>query len=191
MKHDLKVEFKDNLSGFHPNATKIDLRNEDTQDHPFSVSAMVKDIDNDKFLHIRMRSEFPGSFFRESTMVGNNLVIANENQVYFIDIETNITKQFRLNGYFNHFRYENNMLFVLTNTHISCFSSEINQLWISDKLGVEKVDIKKFDGDLILGCGKWGDDKGIVDFRVSIDNGLNIDIATKTKKKKFFSSIFA
>lgn len=185
MFQDIKVVFKENLWGFHPHGEIIDLLNDETQNHAFPVSALVKDNEDKTMFQIQLRSEFPGAFFRDTTIVKNNLVIAIENQIYFFNLKSKETKQFRLKGYFDHFQFEQNYLFVLTNTHISCFSIDLNELWISDKLGVEKVNIKTIDSGFIIGTGKWEDDKGIVEFKIPLDSGKTSNPKKNNKGRSF------
>lgn len=188
---DLQVEFKENLTGFHPDAQKLEINNEETQNHPFVVSVMVKGGENSSFMQIQLRSEFPGGFFRGSAVVGDKLVIAIENQLYVVNIITKRTTQYRLKGYFDHFQHEQENLFVLTNTHISCYSNELEELWISEKLGVEKVNIKNVEGNNILGSGKWDSDMGTIDFNISLKNGRSESSSSHSKKRKFLASFFA
>ncbi|MDA3891707.1 MAG: hypothetical protein PF517_08605 [Salinivirgaceae bacterium] len=185
-------EFQNNLAGFHPTAEKIVITNAETVNNTFPISVLVKSIEDGNFIyHLPLKSELPGIFFRDSIIIENQLIIALENQLYFFNIDTKEIKPFRLNGYFDKFHFYDNKVLVCTNTYISCYSLDGIELWVSDKLAVEKIAVKSIDDEIINGIATLGDDNENKGFSILTPTGKSPNAKAIKKRVALFSFLFA
>jgi hypothetical protein len=183
------ANFQNNISGFHPCAEKIIITNSETQDFEHSTYVLVNETETDNDIYnIKINCEIPYTFFRDLVILGSTLIIAIENYVYFFNLENKEHKQFKLDGYFERFHFAKQNLIIATHTHLSLFNEEVQRKWVSEKLAIEKLNVKVINDDIISGFGKWTDDIGSKEFSISMADGKSTIM--KKKKKSWIARQF-
>jgi len=192
MTRNYEAEIQNNLAGFNPTAEKIILVNEETNKYDFKINVIIKDKDKEQDIYnLQLNTELPGDFFRDFLLIDSNLFIAVENYVYFFNLENKDWSQYKIEGFFDKFHRTETCILVATNTHMACFTYTGDKIWISDKLSIEKIQIKKLSETHIIGNGSLNDGKGNVEFTLSLLDGKSIYSKTNKKRRNFFTFLFA
>lgn len=182
------VHFKSNISGFHRNAEKIVIENNETKEYENRANIFIEDIESKTYIYnFELRCEMPGTFFRGSTFFKDYIVISLENYVYLYNTSSKKSVMHKLNGYFDNFYPEEDFILIGTDTHLMKINNKAEILWRSEKLGVEKIAIKKIENDTIIGSGNWGQPKSWQNFTISLKNG-QLAMNVKQKNSGFFAN---
>lgn len=180
----LNVEFRSNISGFHPKAKKITICNTETEKFDNKVNVFAEDTGNSELMYnFDLRCEIPGTFFRGHTFLKSYILICIENYLYLYNFSTEESNMYKLQGYFDNFISGDDFVIISTDTHLMKINILGEVDWISEKIAAEKIAVKEITNGIIIGSGNWGQPKSWETFKLDLNTGKYIK-EVKNKQSK-------
>ncbi|MBI9067485.1 MAG: hypothetical protein JEZ09_09355 [Salinivirgaceae bacterium] len=169
------AQFKDKLSANHPLAEYIILANHETTQFRNSLYVVVENaITKDVIFNLSINCVIPETFYRGITFINNCIVIAVDNFIYMFNIKTRKHFQFRIDGFFDSFCLEKDLLLVRSNTHVTCIDSNNKVIWNSERVAYEKDYMKKLTFFPTQNSVNWELNHNWAFLKIHFLDGLNL-----------------
>lgn len=141
---EFNAKFRDRLPENHPVAEYIILANNETTKYQNSLYVVVEDsVTKDVIFNLSINCVIPETFYRGITFINNCLVVAVENYIYMFNVKTREHFQFKLDGFFDSFCLEKDLLLVRSDSHVTCIDSNNKVIWNSERVAYEEDYLKK------------------------------------------------
>lgn len=131
--------------------------------------------DGQPLLRIDVHAECFTGPFCEAIVWKSFAVIGWNDVVHFIDVDSRLTRSIRCECYFGSFRPLDETLLIADAARIVCVDDRAQQLWKSERVGVDGVVIDRIVDGLVLGEGEWDPPGGWRPFRLLLASGQQVE----------------
>lgn len=172
---EFKAQFKNKLPNNYQKAEYIILANNETAEYQNAVYVVVEDIETKKTLfNLSINCVIPETFYRGITFINNCLVIAVENFIYMFNVKTRDHFQFKIDGFFDSFCLEEEMLLVRSDTHVTCIDSNNKVIWNSERVAYSTEFMKRLASFPDQNSVNWDLNHNWTELKLHFIDGLHL-----------------
>lgn len=165
----MKIEFLDNID--YKNSAIL-ISGSDTID--YSGHQLLSVDFNNEIRFYEIKYKYHCSPFKGADLFNNILIVGFEDYFYMFDTNNNKNLlSLKLSGYFGHFYRNDHLIYVTDASGIHCLNIDGTINWQNNELGIDGVEINKFDNQYLYGSGEWDPPGGWIDFILDKETGGN------------------